>query len=203
MSFNASIGSRGKWMEPITEDVETDPVHGKNEQPPVVAIKPPTLPRSWTRFQHIQVLEEEEEAMNRSAEEKTEVRDDPLNIQGNAPKDVFETYRLHQFTHGTAHPSQVVTRDQLTFIMMYYMEIEQFYAAETVADDFVKNTIDAAIIAVAAGGEETFDSIDSDLYYGEPGDMIVEKMDELVKAQWEKEMDHFYRDQRDLCDIMC
>jgi len=77
-----------------------------------------------------------------------------------------------------------------------------FYASKTVAGDFVKNTIDMAIIAVAVGGEDAFDSIDSDEYFEGPYDMIGEKMNEHIMDQWETEMDQYYRDQRDLCDIM-
>ena len=148
-------------------------------------------------------MEEVVEAKRRSSEVAEVATDeDPLSIRENVPKDVFEKYQHHQFTLGTAHPSQVVTRNQLTFIMMYYMEIEQFYASKTVAGDFVKNTIDMAIIAVAVGGEDAFDSIDSDEYFEGPCDMIGEKMNEHIMDQWETEMDQYYRDQRDLCDIM-
>ena len=161
MSFIASMGSQGKWMEEVVE------------------------------------------AKRRSSEVAEVATDeDPLSIRENVPKDVFEKYQHHQFTLGTAHPSQVVTRNQLTFIMMYYMEIEQFYAAETVAGAFVKNTIDMAVIAVAGGGEDTFDSIDSDQYFEESDDQIARDLNELIKEQWETEMDQYYRDQRDLCDIM-
>jgi len=82
------------------------------------------------------------------------------------------------------------------------MEIEQFYAAETVAGAFVKDTIDMAVIAVAGGGEDAFGSIDSDQYFEESDDQIARDLNELTKEQWETEMDQYYRDQRDLCDIM-
>ena len=148
-------------------------------------------------------MEEVVEAKRRSSEVAEVATDeDPLSIRENVPKDVFEKYQHHQFTLGTAHPSQVVTRNQLTFIMMYYMEIEQFYAAETVAGAFVKNTIDMAVIAVAGGGEDAFGSIDSDQYFEESDDQIARDLNELTKEQWETEMDQYYRDQRDLCDIM-
>tara|TARA_B110000211_G_scaffold37517_1_gene37769 strand:+ start:1473 stop:1862 length:390 start_codon:yes stop_codon:yes gene_type:complete len=123
------------------------------------------------------------------------------SIPDNVPKDVFETYRYHQFTRGTAHPSQVVTRDQLTFIMMYYMEIEQFYAAETVATDLVKDTIGEAIVAVTTKQETTFDRFEEQ-YFATDDDVVGEEMNKLIKEQWETEMDQYYRDQRDLCDIM-
>jgi hypothetical protein len=106
------------------------------------------------------------------------------SIPDNVPKDVFETYRYHQFTRGTAHPSQVVTRDQLTFIMMYYMEIEQFYAAETVATDLVKDTIGEAIVAVTTKQETTFDRFEEQ-YFATDDDVVGEEMNKLIKEQWE------------------
>lgn len=160
MSFIASMGSQGKWMEEVVE--------AKRRSPEV-------------------------------AEAAT--GEDPLSIRDNIPKDVFETYKYHQFTRGTAHPSQVVTGDQLTFIMMYYMEIEQFYAAGTVATDLVKDTIGAAIATVTTKQETTFDKFEEQ-YFAAEDDVVGEEMNELIKEQWETEMDQYYRDQRDLCDIM-
>ena len=147
-------------------------------------------------------MEEVVEAKRRSPEvAEAATGEDPLSIRENVPKDVFETYKYHQFTRGTAHPSQVVTGDQLTFIMMYYMEIEQFYAAETVATDLVKDTIGAAIATVTTKQETTFDKFEEQ-YFATEDDVVGEEMNELVKEQWETEMDQYYRDQRDLCDIM-
>uniref|UniRef100_A0A6C0B3J6 Uncharacterized protein n=1 Tax=viral metagenome TaxID=1070528 RepID=A0A6C0B3J6_9ZZZZ len=186
-----------------------------------MAIKPPTLARSWTRFQctkamEVDAVEEiEEEAVEAQTdaveeiEEAVEVRTDavaskdPLGIQLNAPKDVFETYKYHQFTRGTAHPSQVVTLDQLTFIMMYYTEIEQFYAAETLAADLVKNTLDVSIATVVVEQQTNVDSIGSDQYSGEDVVLIGGQIDGLVLDQWEDEQNLYYQNQRDLCDIMC
>lgn len=77
----------------------------------LVPIEPPPLLRSWTRFQR--------------------APSDTLPIQETVTKVVFDRYRYHQSTPGAAHPSQVVTREQLSFIMEYYTEIEQFYDAQT------------------------------------------------------------------------
>ena len=193
MSFIASTGSQGKWMESISENVETVPGHGEDEQRSVVPVKPPTLPRSWTRFQYIKALEEDTEEVATS--------EDPLSIRENVSKEVFETYKHHQFTRGTAHPSQVVTSDQLVFIMTHYMEIEQFYAAETVATDLVKDTVGEAIVAVATKQETNFDIFEKE-YFAAEDDVVGEEINKLIKDQWEIEMDQYYRDQRDLCDIM-
>lgn len=175
MSFSPPTDS---CMAAIAEDVGVASVQEKNEHSSTVPIKPPSLPRSWTRFQCIKALEEEEEE-----EAKTETREDPLSIMENAPKDVFDAYQYHQFTSGTAHPSQVVTRDQLIFIMMYYTEIELFYTAATEQ-------------------EMMADRFDHDQYFEEKDDQIANELDQLVKEHWEEEMEHYYRDQADLCDIM-